>query len=82
MVEYIIAESNCGSVALVEVKKTKDAAGPKIVEDFHERVRAYATRFPDKTILPTFLSLGGFTAEAGKLCEERGIGTAKKIEHF
>ncbi|MCP4691259.1 MAG: hypothetical protein GY859_24650 [Desulfobacterales bacterium] len=44
----VIAESNCGRVALVEVKKTKDATGLKIVEDFQEKLQAYATLFPDK----------------------------------
>ncbi len=78
----IIAESNCGRVVVAEVKKTKDATGPKIVEDFHEKVKAYATLFPDKTILPAFLSLGGFTGDAGVYCKEHGIWTAEKIEHF
>ncbi|MCP4754962.1 MAG: hypothetical protein GY866_29140, partial [Proteobacteria bacterium] len=78
----IIAESSCGRIVVAEVKKTKTATGPKIVEDFHEKVNVYATLFPDKTILPAFLSLGGFTVDAGKLCEKRGIGTAEKIDHF
>ncbi|MCP4694611.1 MAG: hypothetical protein GY859_41670, partial [Desulfobacterales bacterium] len=78
----IIAESNCGRVVVAEVKKTKDATGPKIVEDFHEKVNVYATLFPDRTILPVFLSLGGFTVGAGEYCKKMGIGTAEKIEHF
>ncbi len=65
-----------------EPLKRKTATGPKIVEDFHEKVDAYATFFPDKTILPAFLSLGGFTGDAGEYCKEKGIGTAEKIEHF
>ncbi len=78
----VTAESSCGRVVVAEVKKTKVATGPKIVEDFHEKVNVYATLFPDKTILPAFLSLGGFTVDAADLCEDRGIGTAEKIMHF
>ncbi len=78
----LIAESSCGRVVAAEVKKTKAPTDPKIVEDFHEKVNVYATLFPDKTILPAFLSLGGFTIDAGKLCKELCIGTAEKVEHF
>ncbi len=78
----VIAESDCGRVVVAEVKKTKDATGLKILVDFHEKVEVYASLHPDKTILPVFLSLGGFVKEARDFCEERGVGTADKIEHF
>ncbi len=48
----------------------------------HEIVEVYATQVPDKTILPVFLALGGFTEDALKLCERDGIGTAERIAHF
>ncbi len=54
----------------------------KIHHDFNEKVKVYASLFPEKTILPAFLSLGGFTVDAGEYCKEKGIGTAVKIEHF
>jgi len=78
----VVAESDCGRVAVAEVKKWKTKIGKNIVEDFHEKVRIYAKSVPDKKILPAFLSLGGFTDEAMRLCKEHGIGTAGRIAHF
>ncbi|MCP4692071.1 MAG: hypothetical protein GY859_28760 [Desulfobacterales bacterium] len=78
----VIAESSCGRVVAAEVKKTKDPTGLNIVEDFYDKVNVYATLHPDKTILPAFLSLGGFIEDAGAFCKEKGIGTADKIAHF
>jgi hypothetical protein len=78
----VVAESDCGRVVVVEVKKTKTKTGIKSVEDFFEKAEVYAKRFPEKTILPAFLSLGGFTDEAIRFCDEQGVGTAERIEHF
>ncbi|MCP4353712.1 MAG: hypothetical protein GY795_50335 [Desulfobacterales bacterium] len=78
----IVAESGCGRVVVAEVKKWKTKIGKNIVEDFWEKADLYSKQFPDKTILPAFLSLGGFTEEAMQVCEKRGIGTAECIEHF
>jgi hypothetical protein len=78
----VVAESSCGRVVVVEVKKWKTPIGLNIVEDFWEKVEVYAKQVSDKTILPTFLSLGGFTDEALEFCEEHGIGTAEKIAYF
>ncbi|MCP3945108.1 MAG: hypothetical protein GY710_27020 [Desulfobacteraceae bacterium] len=78
----IVAESGCGRVVVVEVKKWKTKIGKNIVEDFVEKADLYSEQFHDKIILPAFLSLGGFTGEAVQLCEDRGIGTAECIEHF
>ena len=78
----VVAESGCGRMIVVEVKKRKIKTGKNIVEDFDEKVRIYAKSVPDKIILPVFLSLGGFTDEAMRFCEERGIGTAECIVHF
>ncbi|MCP4686820.1 MAG: hypothetical protein GY859_02155 [Desulfobacterales bacterium] len=78
----VIAESDCGRVLVVEVKKRNVETGPKIVSDFHEKVNVYAKLFPDKTILPAFLSMGGFTVDAGAFCKAWGIGAAEKIEHY
>jgi hypothetical protein len=78
----IVANSNCGRVILVEVKKTQDKTGFNMVEDFQEKVEAYSTLFPEKTILPTFLSLGGFTKDAEQFCQEQNIATAEEIQYF
>ncbi len=78
----IVAESDCGRVVVVEVKKLKTKTGKSIVEDFIEKANAYSKDIPGKMILPVFLSLGGFTEEAIQLCKEREIGTAEHIAHF
>jgi len=75
----VCAESSDGRVVLVEVRKRKAATGREAVEDFWEKVEVYAKHFPDQTILPAFLSLGGFTDEAQGYCKERGIGMAERI---
>ncbi len=78
----IVAESDCGRVAVVEVKKWKTKIGKNLVEDFAEKAEIYAENIPGKTILPAFLSLGGFTDDSMLLCEKLGIGTAERIAHF
>ncbi|MCP4104001.1 MAG: hypothetical protein GY749_00450, partial [Desulfobacteraceae bacterium] len=64
------------------VKKTKKKIGVRIVRDFNEKTAAYSKLFPKKKILPVFLSVGGFTKDAVKLCRQSGIGTAEKIAFF
>ncbi|MCP4351071.1 MAG: hypothetical protein GY795_36870 [Desulfobacterales bacterium] len=78
----IVAESDCGRVVVVEIKKWKTRIGKNHVEDFAEKVEIYAKDVPGKTILPAFLSLGGFTEEALQFCEMRDIGTAECIMFF
>jgi hypothetical protein len=78
----IVAESSCGRVVLVEVKKTQTKTGLNKVEDFQEKVDVYKTLFPDAIVLAAYLSLGGFTDEAGDFCLEYGIGVAEKIEEL
>jgi len=78
----VVAESDCGRVVVVEVKKRKTPVGKNIVEDFVEKLGVYARQIPDNTILPAFLSLGGFREDARQLCEKHGIGTAERIAHF
>ncbi len=78
----VIAQSSCGRVILVEVKKTQAATGLTVVEDFQEKVEIYRKQFPDHQILPAFLSLGGFTKEALEFCQQHGIGWAEKIWHY
>jgi hypothetical protein len=75
----VVAESSCGRVVVVEVKKTENKTGRTGVEDFSEKIDVYAKNAPDKIILPAFLSRGGFTEEALHVCKELGIGTARSI---
>jgi hypothetical protein len=78
----VVAESSCGRVVLVEVKKTQTKTGLTLVEDFYEKVAVYGEQFPDQKILPAFLSLGGFTGDALPFCQKHGIGWAEKIWHY
>ncbi|MEN8216950.1 MAG: hypothetical protein ABFS56_11380 [Pseudomonadota bacterium] len=78
----VVAESNCGRAVFVEVKKTKTQIGLKTLKEFQEKREIYTQQFPDKQILPAFLSLGGLTPDALKFCQAQGIGTAYRIEHF
>ncbi|MDM8559650.1 hypothetical protein [Candidatus Parabeggiatoa sp. HSG14] len=78
----IVAESNCGRVVLVEVKKRLTKSSLEMVEAFLEKVDTYQQKFPDAVILPAFLSLNGFVSKAKSLCEKKGIGMASKIEHY
>jgi len=80
------AKSSDGRVVLVEVKKTQDPIGSRAIEEFQEKIEAYASRkrdeqfFPDTTLLPAFLSLGGFTGPAAELCKKHGIASAERIK--
>ncbi len=78
----VVAESSCERVVIVEVKKWKEPVSTTVVEDFWEKVTVYTRQCSDKTVLPAFLSLGGFRPEALKYCEDHGIGTAVRITHF
>ena len=78
----VIAVSDCGRIAVVEVKKQKTPVGKNSVADFVDKLEVYARKMPDNTILPAFLSLGGFREDARRLCEQHGIGTAERIAHF
>ncbi len=50
--------------------------------DFWEKVEAYQRLFPDRNILPAFLSVGDFTAEAKPFYEARGIGVAVELLRY
>ncbi len=78
----VLAESSCGRVVLVEVKKTKTKMGLKVIKSFEEKLAVYGQLFPEKKILPAFLSIGGFTQEALDYCKQQGIGTAEIIKVF
>jgi hypothetical protein len=75
----IVAESSCGRVVLVEVKKTEIPTSLTKLEDFQEKVEVYKTLFPDAIVLAAYLSLGGFVQKAGDFCLEHRIAVAEKI---
>ena len=74
------AKSSDGRVVLVEVKKTQDKMGIRAVEEFQEKIEAYQNSETDVTVLPAFLSLGGFTGPAAEFCKKQGIATAERIK--
>ncbi len=78
----VLAESDCGRILAVEVKKTKDPTGLTLVKDFLEKLEIYASQHPGKMILPAYFSAGGFTEEAQKFCEKNSIATAQEIKLF
>ena len=78
----IVAESSCGRIVLVEVKKTKTKIGLNKIEDFQEKIEVYKATYPDAIVLAAYLSLGGFTDEANDFCLKHGIAVADKIEEL
>ncbi len=75
----VLAESDCGRILAVEVKKTKSPVGPAAATDFLEKLAAFAALHPDKRLVPAFFSAGGFTDEALQACAENGIATASQF---
>jgi hypothetical protein len=77
----IDVQADCaeGRQILVEVKKRAQKMGLKEVEEFWDKVIAYREVYTESTLLPAYLSLGGFTDEALAFCRAQGIGTAEGI---
>jgi len=73
--------SDDGRVLMIEVRKRQKPTGLKTVKDLSDNAQAYA-RQHDTTVLPAFLSLGGFTQEAKKFCIANGIGVAEEIDFY
>lgn len=78
----VLAESDCGRMLAVEVKKTKAATGLTPIKDYIEKLSVFMTRYPDKQVLPAFFSAGGFTSDALEFCKEKDIATACEIKVF
>ncbi len=78
----IKAESDCKRIVLIEVKKWKTKVGVQVIRDFWEKVEEYSRQNKNKKILPAFLSVGGFSTHAKKLCEDRQIGMAERIAYL
>ena len=51
----VVAQSTCGRVILVEVKKTQSKTGISIVEDFQEKVKIYSQQFPKQNFTYFFI---------------------------
>ncbi len=75
----VVAESSCGRVVVVEVKKRQQKTGAKAIEDFVEKAQVYGQTSATGPMLMAFLSLGGFTEEALQVCATHGIGHAETI---
>jgi len=78
----IVAELDCERVILVDVRKRKVKTTLKDVEDFWEKVETYKLHFPDRKILPAYLSVGDFTGDAKPFCKARGISMAVKLLRY
>ncbi len=76
----VIAESDCGRVILVEVKKMSTAVGQSMVSDFLEKIDAYSRIYPEKIILKAFFSLNGFTDEALTFCKTNQIAVTQRLK--
>jgi hypothetical protein len=78
----IVAYTNDNRVLLVEVKNQQEKATPDMVAAFGEKVAFFQAQQPDKTLLPAFLSLAGFTEPALALCHQHGIAWAAELQYF
>ena len=75
----VLAESDCGRVLALEVKKTQTPVGPAAVQDFLEKLEAFAALHPEMRLIPAFFSTGGFADEAMKLCMKTGVEMASQF---
>ena len=78
----VVAESTDEAVLLIEVKKRKEKIGIKDIETFQEKIEIYKDLNPEKIVFTGFLSLGGFTDEALKICKQNTIGWAEEFSYF
>jgi hypothetical protein len=78
----IVAHSSDNRVILIEVKNQQERPGEVEVATFLEKIALYGASHPDQTILPAFLSLGGFTQKALDLCRQQGIAWTTELQYF
>ena len=76
----IIAKADDDRVLMVEVRRRQEKTGLKVVTDLRDNALDYAQQH-EVTVLPAFLSWGGFTDEAKAFCVEQGIGMAEEINY-
>ena len=77
----IIAKSDDNRVVMIEVRKRQETTNLKTVKDLRDNADAYGEQ-NDVTVIPAFLSLGGFTKEAKEFCTEHDIGVAEEIDYY
>ncbi|MEM7536901.1 MAG: hypothetical protein AAF639_32280 [Chloroflexota bacterium] len=77
----ILATADDGRVVMIEVRKRQKKTNIKTVKDLRDNALAYAEQH-DVTVLPAFLSLGGFTKDAETFCLANGIGIAETLEFY
>lgn len=56
----VVAESSCGTLLVVEVKKQQAPVGINIIEDFSGKVGLLRRQNPEKKVILAVLFLGGF----------------------
>jgi len=78
----VVAKSSDERILLVEVRKRQEKSNIRDVEDFQEKVTVYQEQNPDQSVRAAFLSLGGFTEEARRWCEQFGIAWAQEMSYF
>ncbi|MFN8493378.1 MAG: hypothetical protein U0350_37615 [Caldilineaceae bacterium] len=76
----IIAKCADACVLMVEVRKRQERTNLKAVQELRDNALIYAQQF-GVTVLPAFLSLGGFTKDAQTFCETNGIALAETITY-
>jgi hypothetical protein len=76
----LLGKAADGRVLMVEVRKRQEKTNVKAVTDLRDNALAYAEQM-GVTVLPAFLSLGGFTEEAKTFCAAHGIGIADQIAY-
>lgn len=67
---------------LIEIKNRQEVTTKPMVENFWEKVEVYRQLYPKQSLLPGFLSLGGFNEDALHFCQTQGIGTATEIVYL
>jgi DNA-binding Lrp family transcriptional regulator len=69
----IKAESDCGRVVFVEVKKWKKKISINVVKDFYEKIETYSKDNPEKIILPAIWAENGFSKPSIEMCKHKAI---------
>lgn len=77
----VLAHSDDGRVLMVEVRKRQEKTNLPAVQDLLDNAQAYAQQM-GVTVLPAFLSLGGFSEDAQAFCTTHNIANAERIAYF
>ena len=69
----IKAESDCGRIVIVEVKKWKKKISMNVVKDFYEKIETYSKDNPEKIVLPAIWAENGFSKPSIEMCQHKAI---------